>query len=96
MSGTWEWYRALPPMSITLAELKELRDYSRSYPTGTTLGKTWRTHVDGVVWIIRRYEEAPARIKGGIVQEMCKVAQYRPVIRVAMGRHAYSARPLVE
>jgi hypothetical protein len=64
------WWRRLPPMLITLVEMKRLPEYSASIPTGVVVGKRWRRHngahdvsfleAGGIArWVICQYEEAP-------------------------------------
>jgi hypothetical protein len=64
------WWRQLPPMQVTLQELKKLPEYSTTNPTGVIPGKRWRRHngafdsgfkaAGGIPrWVICRYEEAP-------------------------------------
>jgi len=82
----------LPPFAITMREAVRLSDYSASYPTGVTIGKTWRRQngafdqgfkANGGLprWIICRYEEADDDDP-----KMAKIARYRAVVRVKMGR----------
>ena len=78
----------LPPMVVTLQELKDLPEYSASYPTGTTPGKRWRSELSCMDflfkqnggktrWIIRQYD--PNCLNGA---KQISIHQYRPVIRV--------------
>lgn len=64
------YWRALPPMPITMADAMKLPEYSATNPTGVTVGKTWRRHNGawdeafvqrgGIPrWVIVRYEDAP-------------------------------------
>lgn len=85
------WWRALPPLQITLNEALELREYSATNPTGTTIGKRWRRH-DGSFdhefiaaggmprWVICEYAESE---KG---PGWVKTLFYRPVIRAKAWR----------
>jgi hypothetical protein len=78
-------------MRITYAEARSLPEYSATNPTGVTPGKRWRRHngahdmsfqrAGGVPrWMICTYEEIPGDDK------FVRNGQYRPVIRVKMGR----------
>lgn len=106
------YWRALPPMRLSMTQARALLEYSASNPSGVTVGKMWRRH-NGAFdhrfiaaggkprWVICRYEEAPEKIvKDGPDPDswkhvaMCKIVTYRPVVRVKMGRHAYSAREM--
>lgn len=78
--------RKLPPLRLTPEEFRVLREYSASYPTGTTIGKRWK-RLDGAhdhdfvrrggkpAWMIGEYAEHPDPKK-------VKVLWYRPVITV--------------
>lgn len=87
-----EFWRELPPLHITYAKAVALPDYSASYPTGVTIGKTWRREDGGFDhafkaaggvprWRIMRYEEVDGD------EKMAKIASYRAHIRVKMGRN---------
>jgi hypothetical protein len=65
-----EWWRALPPLPITMYEAVKLYEYSASNPTGVTIGKKWRRHngsfdhdfvrAGGTPrWVICEYQKAP-------------------------------------
>ena len=55
----------LPPLSVDQDELAELREYSASIPTGTTIGKRWRrdlnAYVRPVVACLHFFDGAPVR-----------------------------------
>jgi hypothetical protein len=64
------WWRQLPPMQVTWQEMRQLPEYSVTYPTGVVIGKRWRHHngafdqrfqrAGGVPrWVICQYEVAP-------------------------------------
>lgn len=85
------FWLSLPPLQITYAKAMALPDYSASYPTGVTIGKTWRREDGGFDhafkaaggrprWRIMRYEEVDGDAK------VAAITSYRAHIRVKMGR----------
>lgn len=87
------WYRSLPPLHISMADLSRLPEYSATNPTGVTIGKTWKRlngafdpefkRAGGVpFWVVVRYEEDPND------EKMALIVTYRPHVRVkAIGAH---------
>lgn len=52
----------LPVMAVSEKDLLHLSEYSHSFPTGTTIGKTWRSKCrkgEDEVWVIMRWVADP-------------------------------------
>lgn len=79
-----------PILRLTAQEFMDLREYSCSYPTGTTIGKRWR-RLDGSFdhkwqarggkpfWVIGEFVDHPD-------PRLVKINWYRPVIIVRARR----------
>ena len=92
----------LPRMVVTLQEFEQLSDYSASYPTGTTPGKTWRAQLNSFHhrfvraggkprWIIRRYDpDAPPFDEKDKSTHQIAIHQFRPVFRVKAGSQQHA------
>jgi len=51
--------RAPGPIILTQKEFDDLLEYSCSFPTGTTVGKCWKSHLQNGQWVHRSYQEHP-------------------------------------
>lgn len=61
-------------LRLTPDEFLALPEYSRSLPTGTTIGKRWRRHEPTRIWVGEYFDVG--------LEDQVGIRWYRPVIRV--------------
>lgn len=83
LDDLWARVRTLPPIYLTIAEMKALADYSSTNPTGAYVGKMWRRQTavrnrDGYAvkpgpWLVCQYGKS-------ITAGQVTVNSYKPIL----------------